>query len=159
MKKYCCGRGERLAEISICKIIKQVIEGLHDMHSIGILHRDIKADNILIREEVIQENADTDFVVSDMVLCIADLGFADEYTISESFKEDIFCGTPGYIDPAVMNCTHNYSPQSDYFSLGALMFNLLVGGGRKSLFNECTGAMMMRNNKKMNPHLIIDATQ
>ena len=106
------------------------------MHSIGILHKDIKACNILIKEEVVKGlERGTGRVVSDVVTCIADLGFAELYKLTDRYQKQFLCGTPGYIDPAVLKCTHNYVPQSDYFSLGALMFNLLVGGGDNTLFS------------------------
>jgi serine/threonine protein kinase len=38
------------------------------------------------------------------------------------------CGTPGYVDPAVLLGTADYSPQSDLFGLGCIIFNLLSGG-------------------------------
>lgn len=106
------------------------------MHSIGILHKDIKPCNILIKEEVVKGlERGTGRVVSDVVTCIADLGFAELYKLTDRYQKQFLCGTPGYIDPAVLKCTHNYVPQSDYFSLGALMFNLLVGGGDNTLFS------------------------
>jgi eukaryotic-like serine/threonine-protein kinase len=57
-------------------------------------------------------------------VCFADLGLACKLSDSKSLK--IKCGTPGYVDPDVLNGT-KFSEKSDIFSLGSLFFNLISG--------------------------------
>ena len=80
------------------------------MHAIGILHKDIKADNVLIRDQnVVSTNISRNgTIASDLNVCLTDLGFSSHYYHSNTnsvdrsvFNEDT-CGTPGYIDPAVL---------------------------------------------------------
>lgn len=85
------------------------------IHKQGIVHRDIKLDNILIKK--IEE---TQYVVK-----LADFGFA---TFAGLKKQPLFvkCGTPGYTAPEILR-GQGYSLNSDIFSLGSVLFNLLSG--------------------------------
>ena len=58
------------------------------MHHRNILHRDIKSDNILILDD------------QNLKVCLADFGFACKTTDTNKLKK--VCGTPGYLDPAVL---------------------------------------------------------
>lgn len=102
------------------------------MHNIGIVHRDIKLDNILINK--IQEG--------EYNVKIADFGLAHRMPFDGSKVYEI-CGTPGYIAPEVLR-NEGYNEKSDIFSLGAVLFNMLTGD---YIFCEKPNNNMMEVNR------------
>lgn len=98
-------------------IMKGILEGLKHMHSKEIMHRDIKPENILFK----RRNSFND----ESNVCIADLGLATSVNVPKYLF--FRCGTPGYIDPEVLNITdpyQKYSEKCDIFSAGAIMYQL-----------------------------------
>lgn len=83
------------------------------MHRKGIIHRDIKADNILILDK------------SESKICITDLGLA---CMNNDLKH-IFtkCGTPGFVAPEVLKKGGRFTTRADIFSIGSLLYQLIVG--------------------------------
>jgi serine/threonine protein kinase len=102
---------DRLSEVQIRSIMQQLNLATDFMHRKQIIHRDFKPQNILILDSEV------------LMVCIADLGLAiredDEKRKMES------CGTPGYVDPEVLN-GRPFTTKSDIFSLGSLLFNLIT---------------------------------
>lgn len=98
-------------EARTTKIIFQILDALSYLASKGIMHRDLKPDNILIDK-------------NDKVK-IADFGLATYVDVPEYiFKK---CGTPGYIAPEVLkydqkNPRTHYNHQCDVFSAGCILF-------------------------------------
>ncbi|KAI7818394.1 kinase-like domain-containing protein [Gamsiella multidivaricata] len=89
------------------RIVAEVAQGLAYLHSKGIVHRDIKEENILLTKHW------------QVKLC--DFGLANvmaSATQVSSFKAK---GTPGYIAPELINTNPKYSTKSDIFALGIIM--------------------------------------
>ncbi|CAN9500130.1 unnamed protein product [Ophioblennius macclurei] len=87
-----------------------VLEAFDYLHTMGIIYRDLKPENLLL---------DADGYVK-----MADFGFAKKIGLGK--KTWTFCGTPEYVAPEViMNKGHDFG--ADCWSLGILMYELLTG--------------------------------
>lgn len=88
-------------------IFSQIITGLKYIHSLNIIHRDIKPDNIFICNETIK---------------IGDFGLSTEVNDGENLS--YVCGTPNYIAPEILSGS-GYSFPVDIWSLGIMMYKVL----------------------------------
>ena len=94
----------------IKKIIIQVIEIIKYLHSLDIIYRDIKPENILL---------DKDYNVK---LC--DYGWASY--LSKGQFCSAYCGTPEYVSPEVIK-KYPYDEKVDIWGIGVLIFELVFG--------------------------------
>lgn len=92
-------------------IIKQILSAVTYIHSKGIVHRDLKLQNILL---------DTD---KNNIIKIIDFNTARYYDKRD--KMNIICGTPYYIAPEVL--FGNYDEKCDIWSCGIILYILLCG--------------------------------
>lgn len=109
---------ERLPLRMACEIILQVADALHYIHKKGIVHGDIKPDNILLRRAGRSEMRRWD-------VCLLDFGLARPHHHKVVDDEHIE-GTPAYMAPELI-CGKPLSELSDVYSLGILAYHLLAG--------------------------------
>lgn len=103
---------EGLSQMRCLDISIDLCGGLSEAHGRGIVHRDIKPDNIMIS--------------SDGMVKIMDFGLAfyrDSTTIATS---DTLCGTLPYMSPEQAR-GESIDSRSDLFSLGAVMYEMITG--------------------------------
>jgi len=85
------------------------------MHNLGLVHRDLKLENILIND-----------IGGMNEIKLIDFGFATNCTAGS--KLSMFCGTPCYMDPDLVK-KKKYSGQGvDVWALGVILFLLITGG-------------------------------
>ena len=102
----------KLPEKTARIIFKQLITTLKFIHSKGIIHRDIKLDNILID------------LNNNIKIC--DFGVGKNYKKNEKLKDQ--CGTPAYIAPEILNNNDGYyGPPVDIWSSGVVLYAMLSG--------------------------------
>lgn len=97
---------------TVIHIIKQISRGLSHAHQKGIIHRDIKPQNILMK--------------SDMTCKITDFGIARAYGDTTMTQTNQMLGTVYYLSPEQAR-GNIATAQSDIYSLGILMFEMLTG--------------------------------
>lgn len=126
----------QLNELFVQKIIRQVIKGLEYLHLNGMIHRDIKLDNILLNfnsvPNVLGENKRCQVVDlkkmslnDNITIKIADLGLAKELKLT---KAGTICGIPiTASNDKTINNTKTYNTKVDLWSLGSITYELLVG--------------------------------
>jgi serine/threonine-protein kinase len=101
------------------RIVAQVASALADAHSVGVVHRDVKPSNVLIRPAATEQ--DEDFVY------LADFGIARNLTDATGAQETAgVVGTLAYLAPERLN-NRPAEPASDVYSLGCLLWALLTG--------------------------------
>lgn len=114
-------QNEKLDELMIRKWFLDVVEGVAHMHNKGYVHRDIKADNILLRRDNPK--------INELVAKVTDFGFS-HYSLN-SKKEVIlvnnYLGTIEYSSPENAICKidegNPFDPfKSDVYSLGILLY-------------------------------------
>ena len=104
----------------IKKIIIQTIEIIKHLHSLNIIYRDIKPENLLL---------DDDYNIK---LC--DYGWATYFTPGKFLT--VYCGTPEYVSPEMIK-KYPYNEKVDIWGLGVLIFELVFGYAPfASNFNE-----------------------
>ncbi len=106
----------RLEELQSLQILQQAAEGLAFAHSMGIIHRDVKPENIMLTKNGITK--------------VGDLGLAkwkpNEFDISLS-ASGMTLGTPYYISPEQIRGWKDIDDRADIYSLGMTLYHLLSG--------------------------------
>jgi serine/threonine-protein kinase len=117
-----CVEGENLADVlasrgriapdEVQALALQGAEGLAHAHAAGLVHRDIKPQNLLLR--------------SDGTLKIADFGIARAAEATALTQAGTVLGTAAYLSPE-QALGEDVGPEADVYSLGAVLYELLTG--------------------------------
>lgn len=110
---YAEKRNFQLGEERAREIAWDLVQGLQYLHSFGIVHRDLKLENVMMTSD--KENA---------VAKIVDFGLSKMIGPDEKAKEPF--GTLGYCAPEILN-RQAYTSQCDVWSLGCIVYGLLTG--------------------------------
>src|SRR5499427_7333984 len=123
-------------------VLRQVCRGLEAAHASGVVHRDLKPQNIMIEQ--------------DGHVVVMDFGIARSGESRGATQTGAFLGTPEYMSPEQAK-TENVDARSDIFSIGLIFYQLLTG---KLPFQGKTvlETMFKRTTERAIPPAEIDVT-
>ncbi|XP_054433779.1 hormonally up-regulated neu tumor-associated kinase [Pteronotus mesoamericanus] len=104
---------KRLEEPEARRYIRQLISAVEHLHRAGVVHRDLKIENLLLDED--NNIKLIDFGLSN---CAGILGHSDPFSTQ--------CGSPAYAAPELL-ARKKYGPKIDVWSIGVNMFAMLTG--------------------------------
>ncbi|KAL4069626.1 kinase-like domain-containing protein [Scleroderma yunnanense] len=124
-------KGRPLAGGLVASIFRQVVSGLHHIHSSGYFHRDMKPENVLVTttghfeyrslSPVAQPGASEKDVVA--IIKLADFGLARETLSPPPYTE--YVSTRWYRAPEVLMFSRDYSNPVDMWAVGTIMAELV----------------------------------
>uniref|UniRef100_A0A8C5DIT8 non-specific serine/threonine protein kinase n=1 Tax=Gouania willdenowi TaxID=441366 RepID=A0A8C5DIT8_GOUWI len=101
----------RMAEKDARKKFKQIVAAVHFCHCRSIVHRDLKAENLLLDH--------------NLNIKIADFGFSNLFSRGQLLKT--WCGSPPYAAPELFEGKEYDGPKVDIWSLGVVLYVLVCG--------------------------------
>lgn len=99
-------------EDTACFYLSEIVLALEHLHKLGIIYRDLKPENIML-------NKQGHVVLTDFGLC--------KESLEEGSMTHTFCGTIEYMAPEIVSRS-GHGKDVDWWSLGALMYDMLTGG-------------------------------
>jgi len=105
-------RRKRLTELEVQCYLSQIISCLKYLHANRVIHRDLKLGNLFLDEK--------------MQIKAGDFGLATKLEFDGEKKRTI-CGTPNYIAPEILDGKVGHSYEVDTWSVGVIIYTMLVG--------------------------------
>ncbi len=128
---------QKLPADAVARLGAQIALGLAAIHAKGIVHRDVKPDNIML--------------AADGTPKIADLGLAKQLDDPELIKltgTGMVVGTPLYVSPEAIRDPKSIGTAADVYSLGVTLYHMLAG---QPPFNQNTPYEVMRAHLEDRP--------
>jgi serine/threonine protein kinase len=110
------GRGRRLSLTDTLRVGLDLLDALDHAHRLGIVHRDVKPENVIISR--------------DRGAVLLDFGIARAIVTSmsrEITRAGVTVGSSSYMSPEQINGDEKIDGRSDLYSLGCLLFECLTG--------------------------------
>src|SRR6185503_13220824 len=105
----------------VVEIIRQVGDALHAAHVQGVVHRDLKSDNIMLVDTMAGDHAKV------LDFGIAKINEPDGAVDTNLTAPNLVIGTPQYMSPEQCSQDSEIDSRSDIYSLGVILFEMLVG--------------------------------
>jgi serine/threonine protein kinase len=130
----------------VVEIVRQVSGALEAAHAEGVVHRDLKSDNIMLVE--VGDNADWAKVLDFGIAKIQEpVGQNPELT-----APNLIIGTPQYMSPEQCSQASEIDSRSDIYSLGVILYEMLIG--HVPFTGESPTAIMMKHLQETPPSVL-----
>lgn len=100
-----------MTEESAKELLQKIALTLKYCHEVGVSHRDLKSDNVLINE------------AGEIML----IDFAFSFCSLSGKKTESYCGTPSYMSPEVLSKQPHCPKKADVWAFGILAYKILTG--------------------------------
>ena len=108
-----CGR---LSVPDACKVVRDIAEALGHTHQLGMVHRDVKPQNIFLSAGRLDDARLLDFGIARLV-----------HSEERLTGTGAIIGTPGYMSPEQIRAKDEINARADIFALGCVLFECLTG--------------------------------
>ena len=109
----------------IIQLVRQLLLGLDHAHGIGLIHRDLKPDNIIV--EIAQDGTELPRIVDfGIAILRTPHGETAEEWAQRLTASGMMIGTPLYMAPEQAQC-EAMDHRADLFSLGVIMYEMMAG--------------------------------
>ena len=147
-------RDKQLSEVEVIQVLKDVLDVLEFVHSEGVIHRDIKPDNLIRRKK------DRKIVLIDFGAVRAMQDASTQLTANEKGESrfTVTIGTPGYMPSE--QCAGRPTYSSDIYALGMVAIKALTGYGPTDLPTDpATGELVWRDKAQVSNGLAMVLTR
>lgn len=121
LETYIEGAARRGDYETSCELLRQAVRALAYIHEAGVVHRDVKPANLMLRSGGL-----TDAGIAPDVLKLMDFGIAGGQVLSKLTVTGARVGTPTYMSPEQARGLRT-DERSDIYSLGLVFYELLTG--------------------------------
>ncbi|MFN6468894.1 MAG: protein kinase domain-containing protein [Nostoc sp. SerVER01] len=135
--------GDRWSESQVVQLLQEILEILDFVHSNGVIHRDVKPNNIIRRQQ-------------DNKLVLVDFGVVKQInmqlaTAQSQMSTSVAVGTLGYMPPEQLRGKPRFS--SDIYALGIIAIQALTGLNHKQLQEDAKGEVDWYRYAEVSPEL------
>ncbi|XP_065831216.1 serine/threonine-protein kinase ULK1-like isoform X2 [Oscarella lobularis] len=135
-----------LSEETIRLFLRQIARAMKAIHELGVIHRDLKPQNILLSHPPEMKNPDPQHIT----LKLADFGFA-RFLAEESMAATM-CGSPLYMAPEVL-MSKQYDAKCDLWSIGTIVYQCLFGRAPFSAPSPQALKMFYESERHLEPRM------
>jgi serine/threonine protein kinase len=108
-------RKKRIPPLAAALIFREICRGLQYAHHKGVIHRDIKPDNVLISKN------------GDVKLFDFGIAMVEAEAEKELTKTGVVMGTPSYMSPEQIKDAKHVDKRTDIYSMGIMLYQMVTG--------------------------------